>query len=81
MLEVMNKLSEAKIEKKSSIEGIVTTGDLRGKAFVVYLGESPAKSQLVIGNEIMPCTKIQITVDREKPVVEIKFDCWFVPEE
>lgn len=83
MLEIMNERSKKdEVEKRPiTIEGTVSTGDLKGKSFIVYLGDSPSKAQLVIDNQIMPCSRIEIVVDRGKPVIEIKFDCWFLPEE
>jgi aspartate/glutamate racemase len=84
-------MSEAKEKQKSReeeiqeshssvLEGVITNGDLKGKAFVVYLGDTPAKSQLVINNIIMPCTRIEVVVDREQPAINVKFNCWFLPE-
>ena len=78
----MSGVKEEKVQEKPSVlEGVITNGDLKGKSFVVYLGDTPAKSQLVINNIIMPCTRIEVVVDREQPAINVKFNCWFLPEE
>jgi hypothetical protein len=64
-----------------TIEGIVTSGDVKSKALILYLGEGPKKSCLIIRNEIIPCRRIEVIVDWETPVTIANFDCDFVPEE
>jgi hypothetical protein len=60
---------------RNFFKGTVTSGDYKGKPFVVYLGESPKKSRLSIDNEVIPCRKIEVVVDWKESITTIKFEC------
>ena len=78
---VKKKVESEESKVIGTVTGKITSGKLKGRPFSVFIGKSPGDTQVVVSGEIVMCTKIQINIDREKQVNEIKLDCWLMPEE
>jgi len=81
MLTESNKSEISSKHNLGVIEGIITKGVLKGEPFKIRLGPTPSECQMIAGGHVLLCTKASITIDVEKPVTEIAFNCWLLPEE
>lgn len=76
-----NPENSGESRKSEVINGILTSGKLKGKPFTIFFDKSPTKTQLVVNGNVVPYTRLLITSDRNETVATIEIEGWFIPEE
>ena len=74
-------MTEDESRKEESINGILTSGKLKGKPFTIFFDKDPTKTQLVVNGNVVPYTKLSIVSNRSEAVATIEIEGWFIPEE
>lgn len=67
--------------KKEVVNGVLTSGKLKGRPFTIFFDKDPTKTQLVVNGNVVPYTKLSITSNRSEAVAKIEIEGWFIPEE